>query len=61
MVILKREILSQKFTMLIWGLAMGFMIALCVFIYPQMKPPGNGISLSGEYSRCASPAKYRGP
>lgn len=37
MVILKREIISQKFTMLIWGLAMGFMIALCVFIYPQMK------------------------
>ena len=27
----------------------------------EMKPPGNGISLSGEYSRCASPAKYRGP
>ena len=32
-----------------------------LYISADEKPPGNGISLSGEYSRCASPAKYRGP
>ena len=37
MVILKREILSQKLTILIWGLAIGFMVGVCVLIYPQMQ------------------------
>ncbi|MBQ6230616.1 MAG: ABC transporter permease subunit [Eubacterium sp.] len=36
MTILKREILSQKFTILIWGLAIGLMVAVCIFIYPEM-------------------------
>ena len=37
MVILKREILSQKLTILVWGLAIGFMVGVCVLIYPQMQ------------------------
>ena len=36
MTILKRELLSQKFTILIWGLAIGLMVAACIFIYPEM-------------------------
>ena len=36
MTILKRELLSQKFTILIWGLAIGLMVATCIFIYPEM-------------------------
>ena len=37
MVILKREILSQKLTVLIWGLAIGLMVGICVLIYPEMQ------------------------
>jgi len=36
MYIFKREILSQKLAILIWSLAIGGMVAICVLIYPQM-------------------------
>jgi len=37
MVILKREIMSQKLTILIWGLAIGLMVGICIFVFPQMQ------------------------
>ena len=37
MIILKREILSQKIAILIWGLAIGIMVGVCVLVYPQME------------------------
>ena len=37
MVVFKREILSQKMSVLIWGLVLGFLIATSVLIYPEMK------------------------
>ena len=37
MYILKRELLSQKIVILIWGLAIGGMVAIALLIYPQMQ------------------------
>jgi len=37
MTILKHELRSQKLSILIWSLSIGFLIAICVFMYPQMK------------------------
>ena len=37
MVILKREILSQKVSILAWGLAIGFTVGIAIFIYPEMQ------------------------
>ena len=37
MYILRRELLSQKLTMIIWGVAIGGMVALAVLVYPQMQ------------------------
>ena len=40
--ILKRELQSQKFSVLIWGLAIGFTVGIAVLIYPEMqKQMGN--------------------
>lgn len=44
MVILKREILSQKLTILIWGLAIGIMVGICVLVYPEMQSQMDNIT-----------------
>ena len=37
MTILKQEIRSQKTATLIWSLSIGFMIAVCILMFPEMK------------------------
>ena len=44
MIILKREILSQKLTILIWGLAIGLMVGVCIFVYPEMQSQMDNIN-----------------
>ncbi len=36
MTIFKQELRSQKLALLLWGLGIGLMVAVCVFMYPQM-------------------------
>ena len=36
MTLVKHELKQSKFSFLIWTLSIGFMIALCVFLYPEM-------------------------
>ncbi|MBO7452445.1 MAG: ABC transporter permease subunit [Clostridiales bacterium] len=37
MTIFKQEIKSQKLAIIIWSLSIGLLIAMCVFMYPDMK------------------------
>ena len=37
MSIFKQEIKSQKLAIIIWSLSIGLLIAMCVFMYPDMK------------------------
>ena len=36
MTLVKHELKQSKLSFLIWTLSIGFMIALCVFLYPEM-------------------------
>ena len=46
MIIVKHEILQNKTSFLIWTAAIGFLLAACIFLFPEMKGEIEGISAS---------------
>lgn len=46
MIIVKHELLQNKTSFLIWTAAIGFLLAACIFLFPEMKGEIEGISAS---------------
>lgn len=44
MTIFKQEVKSQKLSISIWSLSIGLLIAMCVLMYPDMKPQMSDVS-----------------
>ena len=44
MTIIKHELKQGKLSFLIWTLSIGFLLAVCVFLFPEMKGDMDGIS-----------------
>ena len=44
MTIVKHELRQNKISFLIWTAAIGFLLAVCVFLYPEMKGEMEGVS-----------------
>ena len=44
MTVFKQELKSQRLPILIWSLAIGFLIAFCVLMYPEMKSEMDSVS-----------------